>query len=355
MTAVYAWGVPLALAVFVDRFPELSETFVASELGALRRAGHRVRVEAESPGSAGPGGGVEGVPVSYRSDDPVSRHLRDLVWLVARHPVRCARDLADRRRWRREEWPTSLRDLAPVARRVARGRETHVHAHFAAAAALDAMRVARLLGITYGVTAHAYEIFAHPRNLAEKLERAVLVTTGCRYNVEYLRGLVPGDAAARVHEVVMGVDAARFRRQRALPGGRTVVAIGRLVEKKGFRHLVEATALLRARDTAARVVIVGEGPEHDGLLALARELGVADVVELSGARDPTAVRALLEEADLLAAPCVIAGDGDRDSMPVVIKEAMARAVPVVATTVGGIPEMVDAASGWLVPPDDAAA
>jgi glycosyltransferase involved in cell wall biosynthesis len=348
--------VPPALAVFVDRYPELSETFVASELEALRRAGLVVRVEAEARGSAGDGEGEAAQSVSYRSDDGWASRLAALAWLVGRHPGRCARDLAARSRWRREgEWPTSLRELAVVARRVFRAGETHLHVHFAAAAALDAMRVAELLGLRWSVTAHAYDIFAHPRNLVEKLERAAFVTTGCRYNVDHLRGLVSKEAADRVHEIVMGVDPDRFTRSGPLPAGRTVVAIGRLVEKKGFRDLVEAAALLRERDAVARIVIVGDGPERAVLAELAERLDVADVVELPGPRGPEEVRTLLEEADLLAAPCVITPDGDRDSMPVVIKEAMAMELMVVGTDVAGLPEAIQPDWGRLVPPSDPAA
>jgi colanic acid/amylovoran biosynthesis glycosyltransferase len=341
--------VPSALAVFLDRYPELSETFVTSELEALRRAGCHVRVEAEMRGNAAQGT-VGGTPPSYRSDDRSAARMAGLVWLVLRHPLRCLEDLVARRRWRREEWPTPLRELAIVARRVARAGETHVHVHFAAAAALDAMRVARLLGLRWSVTAHAYEIFARSYNLSEKLERASFVTTGCRYNVEHLRGLVSPEAGARVHEIVMGVDPERFRRTRSLPGARTVVAVGRLVEKKGFRHLVEAAALLVDRGAVDRVIIVGEGPERDGLAALIGRLDLGNVVELAGARDPDEIRGLLEDADLLAAPCVITHDGDRDSMPVVIKEAMAMELVVVGTDIAGLPEAISPEWGRLVPP-----
>ena len=346
---------PPALAVFVDRFPELSETFVTSELEALRRAGLSVRVEAEARGNGATGQDTAAAAVFYRGDDGAAARLRALLWLVARHPLRVARDLAARRRWRREEWPTPLRELAVVARRVFRAGETHLHVHFAADAALDALRVADLLGLRWSVTAHAYEIFAQPRNLAEKLERASFVTTGCRYNVEYLRGLLPQQAAERVHEVVMGVDADRFRRSRPLPGGRTVVAVGRLVDKKGFRHLVEAAALLRERDAVDRIVIVGDGPARPVLAQLADQLGAAGVVELPGPRAPDEIRALLDEADLLAAPCVITGDGDRDSMPVVIKEALAMELMVVGSDVAGLPEAIRPEWGRLVPPADPAA
>ena len=298
-----------------------------------------MRVEAAEPGD---GSAVEGVEVAYRRDD-----WRALARLVARHPLACARDLVDRRRWRREEHVRPLRSLAPVWARLRAARVEHLHAHFAMASALDALRLARLLGVPYSVTAHAYDIFQTPANLAEKLEGAAFATTGCDYNVRALRALAP---RAHVERIVMGVDGERFRRRTPYPGGRTVVAVGRLVEKKGFAHLVRAAALLRER-----VVIAGDGPLRGELERLVDELGLRELVELRGALPHDEVRELLERADVLAMPCVVAADGDRDSMPVVVKEALAMEVPVVGSDEVGLSELLREPWGALVPPADPAA
>jgi glycosyltransferase involved in cell wall biosynthesis len=318
----------LAIVVLLDRFPVLTETFVVNELLALRRAGHDVRVEALERGDCD---APQGLPIRYRERAPVA----DLLWLLTRHPLRCAADLATRPRRRREEWVRPLRELAPVARRLRPGE--HVHVHFAAGAALDAMRIAALTGATYSVTAHAWDIWLAPRNLREKLERAAFATTGCEYNARHLRGVAP---RARIHTLVMGVDGERFRRSAPPAGGRTVLGIGRLVAKKGFAVLARAAAGLDAN-----VRIVGDGPLRDALAG----------VELAGALAPEAVRAELERADVLAMPCVVAPDGDRDSMPVVVKEAMAMELMVVASDEVGLPECVRPPWGRLVPPGDAEA
>jgi colanic acid/amylovoran biosynthesis glycosyltransferase len=309
------------VVVMVDRFPVLTETFVVNELLALRAAGHEVRVEALERGDVEPP-----VPTTYRRPG-------DLLWLLAHHPLGCARDLLRRRRLRREEWVRPLREIAPVVRRLRDGE--HIHVHFAAGAALDALRIAALAGAPYSVTAHAWDIWLAPRNLRAKLERAAFVTTGCEYNARHLRTIAP---RAKVHVVVMGVDGERLRRSTPLPGGRTVLGIGRLVPKKGFGDLARAAGGLDAR-----VRIVGDGPLRDEL---------ARAVEVAGALDPDGVRAELERADVLAMPCVVAPDGDRDSMPVVVKEAMAMELMVVATDEVGLPECVREPWGRLVPPGD---
>jgi glycosyltransferase involved in cell wall biosynthesis len=292
---------------------------------------------------------AEGIDVSHLSHDGPRRQLLDLAWLIARHPLRVLTDLGARRRWRREEPVRPLRALACAARRVARHGDQHLHAHFAAGAALDALRISLLLGIPYSVTAHAYDIYLSPANLREKLERAAFATSGCEYTVRDLRAIAP---AAHIHEIVMGVDGRSFERVRPYPGGRTVVAVGRLVEKKGFVHLIEAAALLRGSAPLETVTIVGDGPLREELAIRVRELGLDDTIELAGVATPVEVRELLQDADLLVMPCVIAGNGDRDSMPVVVKEAMAMEVPVVASDEVGLPELVRPAFGRLVPPGD---
>ncbi|MEA2481187.1 MAG: hypothetical protein QOJ07_3109, partial [Thermoleophilaceae bacterium] len=241
-----------------------------------------------------------------------------------------------------------LRALALRAARLRAARVQHLHVHFAAGAALDGLRLARLLGIPWSVTAHAYDIFVSPANLREKLEAAAFATTGCDYNVRELRRVAP---TALIERVVMGVDPERFRRTRPYPGGRHVVGVGRLVEKKGFGDLVAALALV----PDAQLTLVGEGPLRGALEAAAREAGVAARVTFAGRRSPAEIRALLESADALAMPCVVAADGDRDSMPVVVKEALAMEVPVVATDEVGLPELVRPEFGRLAPPGDPAA
>jgi glycosyltransferase involved in cell wall biosynthesis len=113
--------------------------------------------------------------------------------------------------------------------------------------------------------------------------------------------------------------------------------------------LVEAAAL----GSFDRVLIAGDGPLRGELQARIDALGVGGVVSLLGAVPPARVRELLEEADVLAAPCVVAADGDRDTMPVVVKEALAMEVPVVASDEVGLPEVVRSEWGRLVPPGDA--
>ena len=328
----------MRLLFVLDQWPELSETFVVNELEALRRQGHAVRVQAAR------------IAPHPNPEAPARRRRR-----AARRPARLARPRVAarapagararatsraRRRWRREEWVRPLRALAGPARRIVSGGDEHLHAHFAAGAALDALRLSALTGRPYSVTAHAYDIFAQPRNLREKLERAARGVHGLRLQRR---------AAARARAARRRARGRHGRRRRArsratapLPGGRTVLAVGRLVEKKGFDVLVDAAALARRR---ARC-----GSSATGRCARALERRIAATgapVELLGSRPPAEVLAAMQEADVLAMPCVVARDGDRDSMPVVVKEAMAMGLLVVASDEVGLPECVLAPWGFL--------
>ena len=340
---------PEDLIVLADGYPVQSETFVVEEIRALVRAGHGVRIEAAHRPVRQALGALDLAPVAYLEDDSRLAKLAGGAWLLATHPRECIADLFARRRWRTEEPVLPLRSLAPLVRRLDDRPGAKLHCHFAGPMALTTLRVARLTGRSYAVTAHAYEIFREPANLREKLESAAMVFTGCAYNVDHLRRLAP---RATVHEIVMGVDAARFTRSGPLPGGRRVIAVGRLVEKKGFADLIAAVARPLASDVVEELVIVGDGPLRDALTSLASGLGVAERVRFTGAVEPDAVRTLLEEADLLAMPCLIAADGDRDSMPVVVKEALALELMVVGSDAVGLPELIEPAFGRLVPPRD---
>ena len=337
------------VAVFVDTFPALSQTFVAAEVSALAALGHRVRVEARERAGSANAEAVNRFPSAYAFEDTTVARLRSMGRLAVCHPLRCALDLVERRRWRREEPVLPLRTLAPVAARLRAHGTDHLHVHFATGSAVDALRLARVLGLSCSIVAHGWDVFGAPANLRAKLVAADLALAPCEYTARHLRSLTGTD----VEVIVMGVDGDRFRRRRPPPGARHVVAIGRLVEKKGFTHLVEAVGLLeRAGTPVDRCTIVGEGPLRARLEEQVARLGLVGRVVLAGPRPPDGVRSVLEDADLLAMPCVIAPDGDRDAMPVVVKEALAMEVPVVASNEVGLPELVDHRWGRLVPPGD---
>lgn len=165
-----------------------------------------------------------------------------------------------------------------------------------------------------------------------------------------------GAKAERVHVVPNGCDASIFhprdrnsaRTTLGVPGdARLVVYVGRLVAEKGLRELLEAARQMTPAMPNLRIALVGEGPMRAELAALAAQCGCE--VVFAGAQPPDAVARWMAASNLVTLPSYSEGH------PNVLVEALACGRGVVATPVGGIPEVVDAASGVLVPPRDAAA
>lgn len=168
-----------------------------------------------------------------------------------------------------------------------------------------------------------------------------------------------GAPAARVHVVRLGLDpdAIPFAPRRWPADGHVqLLTCGRLVEKKGTRYAIEALALLRDRFPAVTLTVAGDGPLRPALQGLALQLGVAQRVRFAGALPSPAVLELMAESHLFVLPSVVAADGDQEGTPVVLIEAQASGLPVLATRHAGIPEVVlDGESGLLAPERDAPA
>lgn len=248
---------------------------------------------------------------------------------------------------------------AALARLAADRAVNHLHAHFANTATTVARRASHLSGIPYSFTAHAMDIFspvAHPADLAAKMRDAAFVVTVSDYNRAFLVPLASDPQ--RLHRLYNGLDLDRFPFAPHPPrsGDARILAVGRLVEKKGFRHLIDAVALLRDRGAAVTLDIVGTGDQEDDLRRRVAASGHTDAMRFRGARAQGEIAAALRDADVFVAPSVVATDGDADGLPTVLLEAMASGVPSVATAVTGIPEVIRTGeTGMLVPPGDAAA
>jgi colanic acid/amylovoran biosynthesis glycosyltransferase len=150
---------------------------------------------------------------------------------------------------------------------------------------------------------------------------------------------------------MLGTNTRVVRRTTPLPADGVTLAVGRLIEKKGFHVLVEAAA----RRDIGPVRIVGDGPWRTQLEDLIGARGVQDHVTLVGAAAPADVTRWMEQASMLVVPSIVAVDGDQDALPVVLWEALAMELPVVGTRVAGIPEVARPPWGRVVAPGDAGA
>lgn len=246
--------------------------------------------------------------------------------------------------------PSDVAQGVDLALRLRRDGITRVHVHFASMASWCTAIASALTGIPFTVTTHAKDLFHESVDrvvLREVLGRAAAVIAISDYNRRFLLEQVDPSLADRVSLVRNGLELGRFAYRDPRPVGPAlrVLAVGRIVEKKGFDHLVDAVTALRAEGMPLEVRIVGEGERAADLAAQVERAGVGDVVTLLGSRSQSELVAELDWADVMVAPCVVGADGNADGLPTVLLEAMASGVPCIATDVTGIPEAIHPATG----------
>jgi colanic acid/amylovoran biosynthesis glycosyltransferase len=357
----------LRVVYLVSLFPCWSETFIVREIRELIDRGVDVRVvslkqasermvqtdaAALLPRVIFPARGVGAVlaPLGEIARDPL-RACVDLARLtkgLAPRPATLAKSLI--------VWWRALA-LAPRIRRIA---PDHLHSHWATYPSTAALALADRLGVPWSFTAHAHDVFLEDHLLAIKIGNAAFAVTISQFNVCFLRerlgGTVDHKAFNRLRVIHCGVRLADFPFEARKRSANLLLAIGRLDEIKGFEHLIDACSELRARGISFECTIIGEGPLRSRLEAQIARLGLAGKVHLPGARRQEQVRTALCDASVFVLPSVVTTRGDRDGIPVALMEAMASGCPVVATTVSGIPELVEnGTSGLLAAPADAKA
>ena len=234
----------------------------------------------------------------------------------------------------------------------------HLHAHFAGMAARTAFWINKFFSITFSFTAHANDIFS-PRQFEIGLDKLVdssrAIVTETDYAALFLCEQFPR-RSDRVHRIYNGLDLTEFGRADFSSTPPLIIAVGRLIPKKGFSDLIRSCALLAERGKSFRCEIIGEGPLGEALRRQIDDMHLQNNVELIGAKPQTQLRGRLAAANVFVLPSVMDPDGGMDNLPTVIMEAMATGLPVVSTNIGGIPEMIiENETGFLVQPSDAAA
>jgi glycosyltransferase involved in cell wall biosynthesis len=234
----------------------------------------------------------------------------------------------------------------------------HLHAHYANVPAKIALLAQRLSGVSYSITTHAKDIFQNDPfkspKLLERMGRARFIVANSRFSAEHIRSSL--GTKAEVQVVYNGLDLESFPYRTCPASQPTILGVGRLVEKKGFQHLIEACRILKRKGIKFACEIVGTGVLSAQLKERIRMAGVGQSVRLVGPLPQEILKEHYRKAAVFALPCVRAADGDRDILPNAIKEAMAVGAPVVTTRLEGIEELVeDGVSGLLVEPGDASA
>lgn len=349
------------IAYVTQFFPYLTETFVYREVMALRENGFNVvtlanRTPDEKHLSA------ESKPLMASTS-----YVFPLRWLpflfahlyfLARYPHRYAGTLIRLMAQTGESWDNRKRTLGHfaggvyLARQAQRQGVTHIHAHFSVNAATIGLAISRLLNIGYSFTVHN-NIFTDRLVLREKLKSADFIISISEYSRDFLLEFAPNipNLRDKFRIIRCGISPKSFTPERPTEPAATphVVYLSSLAERKGMPVLVEACRILRERGRDFRCTIAGGGEQWFLLQDMLAKHDLLDVVTTPGRYLQEEIRDYLNSADVFVLPCVTARNGDIDGIPVALMEAMAMQVPVISTTVSGVPELIeDGVSGLLV-------
>jgi colanic acid/amylovoran biosynthesis glycosyltransferase len=340
-------------AYLFERFPSFGQTFCYREVAELARQGvappiFSIRKPKDEPSQDWDKRIVE--RVHYL---PEEKELLDEVRRASHRREITREVVAALDEWGRRTDFLRLYQAVYIGLQLQRMGIAHAHAHFAGMAARTAFWIQKFFGISFSYTAHANDIFA-PRDFEIGLDKLVgvarAIITETDYAKKFLQERFP-ERADRIHRIYNGLNLAEFRRANFSSVAPLVVAVGRLIDKKGFADLIQACRSLAERGRSFHCQIIGDGPLEKKLRGQIAELDLESCVELSGPKRQHEIEKCLAAGTVFVMPSVIDPQGGMDNLPTVIMEAMAAGLPVVATAIGGIPEMVvENETGFLVGP-----
>ncbi len=351
---------PRKLAYLVSQYPATSHTFIRREIQALRDAG----VSVDTFSIRQPGEAERQAPVDRREFErthyvlppKIGRLVRAHVGALRKRPAAYLRTLREATRHRVPGTKAAVWSLFHFAEAIALADELdargvdHLHNHFANSGANVGFLATRFLGIDWSLTLHGISEFDYPAGplLPEKIMSAAFVACVTHFGRAQAMRMVDPDHWSKLFVARCGLDLSALEKgatSTPVPPKKRklrLVSVGRLSPEKGLAGLLEAFAAI---DADAELRIIGDGPERDALEAKVAALGLSDRVTFVGRLPSSGVIAELLYADAFAMASFMEG------LPVVLMEALAMGVPVIAPRVAGIPELVeDDASGLLFAP-----
>lgn len=357
---------PQVMAYVLLWFPLSSETFIFREIVQLRALGLDIRVYTMY------GAALRGCSREMRAyDGPVTRMgVRALFRILGAF----FRELRKRPRlvWRlmREGFFRRMRNLEALGENLwcfmagfllaedsLRDGVTLIHSSWANGPATAAWVASRLTGIPFAFTGRAGDIYPEDGLLREKSRDARFIRTNNAANVAWLSRFCPPGEEDKVRLVYNSLTFTE-REPCGIPmrAPYRLLAVGRFARTKGFPELITALARLRRERVPVRLTLVGDGAWRGRLTRQIRRLGLEGCVDLPGFVPHDELKRFRLTHDMLVVPSVVHTNGDRDGIPNVIMEALSTGMPVVATDVCGIAEVIrDGETGLLVPQRDPAA
>ncbi len=352
------------LGMILKGYPRISETFISNEILLLEKLGFNIRIiSMRQPRESFSHQSVKRIkaPVDYLPETlllPLPRFLYHNILLAQKNPSVYAAALKTAwRRFLRTRKIATIKHLLQagyLVNHLSPGREiVHFHAHFAHSPASVAMFASQLSGIPFSFTAHAKDIYtSDPRQLSEKIDSARFVVTCTEYNRNHLLTIAKG-AATSIGRVYHGTNLSLFTEKKIESPASPyhVLTVARLTAKKGLPTVYRALRILCDRGIQLQHTLIGDGDQRKKILSLIKKLKLNHFTRWLGTQPHNVVLEHYRHADLFVLGCEVAPNGDRDGIPNVLLESMAIGVPVVATRISAIPELVqDGKTGLLVPP-----
>ena len=356
------------LGMILKGYPRISESFISTEILLLEALGIPIEIYSlRQPRENFSHEHIKQIkaPTTYLPEyvlpnwQTLLRSNTALRKLLGSHYTRCLTG-AVRRAWERKQ-PATIRHFLQAghlaATNLMQHSVVHLHAHFCHTPASVAFFASELTGLPFSFTAHAKDIYiSEPEQLARKIKKARFVVTCTAYNARYLKDLaVSQGCRTPLHVIYHGIDLSFFSfAPTPVPGPPyRILSIGRLVAKKGYDTLLKSLKRLDLAGLDFRFTLIGSGEMQPQITGMIRDLNLEQRVSLLGSLPHKDVINHYRQAHCFALASKVAPNGDRDGIPNVLVEAMATGVPVVATKISAIPELVeDGATGVLVEPSD---
>lgn len=356
------------LGIILKGYPRISESFISTEVLLLEALGIPIEIYSlRQPREAFSHEHVKDIRATATYlPEYVLPHFQTLLksnlalWeTLGAHYTKCLQG-ALHRAWERKK-PATVRHFLQAghlsAIRLRNCSVTHLHAHFCHTPTSVALFASELTGLPFSFTAHAKDVYiTEPPQLLRKIQKARFVVTCTHYNGTYLRDLaLAAGCDTPIHVIYHGIDLGLFTLASTSHHGPPyeILSVGRLVPKKGYDTLLEALSILHRAGLDFHFTHIGSGEMQAALVAMIRDLDLQQRVTLLGTLPHREVIKHYRRTHCFALASKVAPNGDRDGIPNVLVEAMATGVPVVATQVSAIPELVEHnATGVLVPPDD---
>ena len=335
------------IAYLTSQYPATSHTFILREVAALRAVGVSVDTFTVRPPSD-----VELADRAIAAEAASTFVILTQSWatfaaahvkLLARSPARYARGFVQALRHR----PPGIRGLGlamahfaeagVLADELQRRKITHLHNHFANSAATVGFLASRMIALPWSFMIHGISETDYPAGvtLPDKIRAARFVACASWFGRAQAMRVVEPAHWPKISVVRCGIPLERLPRSRAVRSGQRIICVGRLSPEKGQAGLLDAFAAIRGRVRDVQLMLIGSGPDEDGLRRRVTSLGLDQAVSFAGRRSEEDTLVAIGEADILVVTSLMEG------LPIVLMEAMALGTAVIAPRLAGIPELID--------------